>query len=56
MALYAISDKIDPFINTYLYNKRQNVMKPIYFHNSTWNVTKYDIWGKHEEKRNIISL
>lgn len=50
MSVHAISDKADPFIFMYLYNKRQSVMKAIHFQNATWNVIKDEILGKLREK------
>lgn len=50
MSVHAISDKADPFIFMYLYNKRQSAMKAIDFHNPTWNVIKDEILGKLREK------
>lgn len=38
MSVFAVSGKIDAFINIYLYNNRKNVKKSIYFQNPTWNL------------------
>lgn len=50
MSAYTISDKINPYIVIYLYNKRHNVMKPILFTIiSLQFLLKIKFWANKEE-------